>query len=77
MEKNKKKKAKTKYGTVSLPMPLIDKIKERINGTGMTSVSSYVAFVMRQVISLEDDGEVFSKKQEEEIKERLKRLGYY
>ena len=67
------------YGTVSLPLPLIAKIKNKIKGTGMTSVSSYVAFVLRQILSESEEspnsGE-FSKKEEEAIKKRLKALGY-
>ncbi|MEK6873880.1 MAG: CopG family transcriptional regulator [Nanoarchaeota archaeon] len=77
-----KKKDKTEYGTISLPMPLIEKIKERMKGTGMTSVSAYVAFVLRQLFSgsdfknNENSGEVLSTEDEKMIRERLTRLGY-
>ncbi|MHA1197246.1 MAG: CopG family transcriptional regulator, partial [Promethearchaeota archaeon] len=33
---------KVEYTTVSIPKPLADKIKERMKGTGFSSVSSYV-----------------------------------
>jgi hypothetical protein len=75
----KEREEKLEYGTVSLPMPLIEKIKERIKGTGMNSVSSYVAFVLRQVLSSpspENAEEVLSKEDEEAIRRRLKSLGY-
>lgn len=71
---------KVEYSTVSLPKPLIDKIKERMKGTGFPSVSSYVTYVLRQVItSIEDEEkskEAFSKEDEEKVKQRLRDLGY-
>ncbi len=63
---------KVEYGTVSLPAPLIEKIKERIKGTGMTSISGYVAFVLREILSSGNSG----KKEMDEIRARLKSLGY-
>jgi len=67
---------KCKYGTISLPLPLIDAVKKRIEGTGINSVSAYVAFILRQIFSLSPKEEVLDKKTEEEIKERLRNLGY-
>ncbi len=76
----KAKKYKTKYGTVSLPMPLIELIKKNIEGTGMQSVSAYVTFILRQIFSSPkqegNQDEILDKKQEEEIKQRLQHLGY-
>ena len=68
-----KKKAdnKVEYGTVSLPMPLIVKIKEQIKGTGMNSVSAYVAFVLREVLSSSG-----KSGEEDSVRDRLRRLGY-
>jgi hypothetical protein len=66
---------KVEYGTISLPLPLIKKIKERIRGTGMNSVSAYVAFVVREILS--SSKEKFVDKEEiSKIKSRLKSLGY-
>jgi len=67
-----------KYSTVSIPMPLAEKIKERIKGTGFTSVSDYVTFVLREVLSgeEEEEKEPFTKEDEEKVKERLRALGY-
>ena len=68
---------KVKYGTVSLPLPLINKIKERIKGTGMGSVSSYVAFVLRQILASADyPKEPLTKEEEIDVRRKLKRLGY-
>lgn len=65
---------KIEYGTISLPLPLINKIQKRIKGTGMASVSAYVGFVLRQVLS--SDKKDISEKEIKKIKERLKILGY-
>ncbi|RLI91767.1 MAG: CopG family transcriptional regulator [Candidatus Altiarchaeales archaeon] len=68
-----------KHTTVSIPVQLYEKIKKRIEGTGFTSVSDYVTYVLREVLaSLEEEEkeEVFSKEEEEKVKERLRALGY-
>ena len=67
-----------KYSTVSIPTPLVEKVKKHIEGTGFTSVSSYVTYVLREVIANidEEKEEVFSKEDEEKVKERLRALGY-
>jgi Arc/MetJ-type ribon-helix-helix transcriptional regulator len=72
------KKEEKKYTTISIPTPLAEKIKKRIQGTGFTSLSSYVTYVLREVISgIEaEQEEAFSKEDEEKIKERLRALGY-
>jgi Arc/MetJ-type ribon-helix-helix transcriptional regulator len=71
---------KVDYTTVSIPKPLVEKIKERMKGTGFPSVSSYVTYVLRQVISsIEEDEsskEAFTKEEEEKVKQRLRDLGY-
>lgn len=72
----KAKEYKTEYGTVSLPLTLINSIKNKIKGTGISSVSSYVAFVLRQILSSPRSESVLDKEDEKEIKERLKSLGY-
>lgn len=71
---------KVEYTTVSIPKPLAKKIKERMKGTGFSSVSSYVTYVLRQVISSIEEEErtkqAFSKEEEEKVKQRLRDLGY-
>ena len=71
-----KKKKKKKFTTVSIPTPLFKKIEERIKGTGFTSVSSYVTYVLREIIAEDEQEEPFSKEDEERVKERLRALGY-
>ena len=72
--------SETNITTISIPKPLAENIKKRLKGTGFNSVSSYVTYVMRQVVSnieeKEDKKPEFSKKDEQEIKSRLKSLGY-
>lgn len=71
---------KVDYTTVSIPKPLADKIKNRMKGTGFSSVSSYVTYVLRQVLSSIEEEErskqAFTKEEEEKVKQRLRDLGY-
>ena len=71
---------RVEYTTVSIPKILADKIKERMKGTGFPSVSAYVTYVLRQVLSSieeeEKTKEAFTKEEEEKVKQRLRDLGY-
>ena len=72
-------KPKGKFTTVSIPIPLFNKVQKRIEDTGFTSVSSYVAYILRELIANEDEShsdDPFSKKDEEKVKARLRALGY-
>lgn len=75
-----KEENKVAYTTVSIPKPLVQKIKNRMKGTGFSSVSSYVTYVLRQVISSIEEDErtksAFTKEEEEKVKQRLRDLGY-
>jgi Arc/MetJ-type ribon-helix-helix transcriptional regulator len=65
------------FTTVSIPTPLFHQIEERIKGTDFTSVSSYVAYVLHEVVSEEEEEtQPFSKEDEEKVKARLRALGY-
>ena len=71
---------KVEYTTVSIPKPLVEKIKERMKGTGFSSVSSYVTYVLRQILSSIEEEErtkqAFTKEEEDKVKQRLRDLGY-
>ncbi|MFB6088519.1 MAG: CopG family transcriptional regulator, partial [Candidatus Aenigmatarchaeota archaeon] len=71
MTDDKEEKPK-KYTSVSIPVPLFEKVKDRIEDTGFTSVSDYVTFVLREVIATEEEEEeekeAFSKEDEEKVK---------
>ena len=73
-----KEKSKDQFENVPIPKAIVEKIKKRIEQTDFNSVSSYITYVLEEVLSEEDDEEeaVFSKEDEERVKERLKALGY-
>lgn len=74
------KEHKVEYTTVSIPKPLAEKIKESMKGTGFASMSSYVTYVLRQIlpsiVAEEHSKQAFTKEEEEKVKQRLRDLGY-
>ncbi len=63
--------------TVSIPTSLYKKIEEAIKGTESGSVADYIAKVLRESLTKEEPStDVFTKDEEEKVKERLKALGY-
>ena len=65
------------FTTVSIPTSLYKKIEEAIKGTEVGSVSSYIVKVLRESLAKDQPSQdVFSKEDEEKVKERLKALGY-
>ena len=66
--------------TVSIPKALGEKITKKIEETDFDSVSEYVIYVLEQVLSdtsMDDDKkDDFSQEEEDEVRERLKKLGY-
>ena len=67
------------YTTVSIPKTLADKVKKKIEKTGFNSMSDYVTYILREMISNNEDKsnkEAFSKEDEKLVKKRLKSLGY-
>ena len=72
-EKNEKNDKKA----VFLRAELYDRVENRITDLDFGSVDEYVEFVITEILKDEDDGEVtFSEEEEEEVKKRLKALGY-
>lgn len=68
-----------KFTTVSIPVTLFKRIKKLIEGTGFTSVSDYVTYVLREVVAMHEKEkfqEPFSQEDIERIKEKLRALGY-
>jgi len=75
----KPEREKIKYTTVSIPITLYNRIKNLIKDTGFTSVSQYVTYVLREVISAHEEAkckEVFTEEDRKRIIEKLRRLGY-
>ncbi|MDA2935723.1 CopG family transcriptional regulator [Patescibacteria group bacterium AH-259-L05] len=67
---------KRKFTTVSIPSFLFNRIKKRIKNTGFPSVSSYVAYVLREIEASGDKNKALSKEAETKLKKKLKDLGY-
>ena len=62
---------------VELPKSIIEKIKKRIKGTGFESVSSYIAYVLDEILNETDEkSDDFTDEDEKKVKERLRALGY-
>jgi len=69
---------KEKLTGISIPASLVEKIEKRVKETEFDSVSDYISYVLREVLS-EEEGEeeqTFTKEDEEKVKERLRALGY-
>jgi len=67
--------------TISIPAELAEKLRKRAESAGFSSLSSYVTYILRQVLSNieteeETKKESFTKKGEEEVKAKLRKLGY-
>ncbi len=63
---------------MSLPVELYGKIEQRIASTEFRSVDEYVGFVLEEVCKEEgaEEDRAFSKEEEEQVKSRLRALGY-
>ena len=67
------------YVSVKIPKGLYDEILKRVKESDgeFKDVEEYVTFVLSEVVKEEDEEEnVYSPEEEEEIKRRLKALGY-
>lgn len=77
--KRVEEKSDRKFTTVSIPVTLFNRIKRLIEGTGFTSVSDYVTYVLREIVAMHERErftEPFSEEDVEKIKEKLRALGY-
>ncbi len=53
-----------KFTSVSIPTQLFKKIEKRIKGTGFTSVSSYVIYVLREILAEESGSSTVGNRKE-------------
>lgn len=53
--------------TIKIPRPLYNRLQEIVDETGFDSVTNFVVFCMRDIVSGED---------EENVRKRLQKLGY-
>ncbi|MFC2060955.1 CopG family transcriptional regulator [Elusimicrobiota bacterium] len=64
--------------TIKIPKILYNSIKKRIEGTGFSSVTDFIVYVMRDIVScgnLQKESSL-TKKEIEQIRKRLQSLGY-
>ena len=64
--------------TIKIPRELYEKLCEHIEGTGFSSVTEFIVFVMRTLVSTGKLTEEDKLTDEEvrAVRERLRRLGY-
>ena len=64
--------------TIKIPKELYENLKEHIEGTGFSSVTEFIVFVMRTIVSSGKLSEEDKLTAEEvrAVRERLRRLGY-
>jgi metal-responsive CopG/Arc/MetJ family transcriptional regulator len=64
--------------TIKIPKPLYDNISEIIEGSGFNSVTEFIVYILRDLISSRviKKEPSLSKNEIEMIKKRLKSLGY-
>jgi Arc/MetJ-type ribon-helix-helix transcriptional regulator len=65
-----------KFTSVSIPTFLFDKVKERMGRSGFPSVSAYVAYILREILSEKDEDSPLVGEDSEKVKNRLRSLGY-
>ncbi len=64
--------------SVPIPAELYDAIAQRVQETEFNSVEEYVTFVLEEVLKDDDEEDeiAFTPEDEEEVKKRLRALGY-
>ncbi len=64
--------------TIKIPRPLYAKIQQLTEGSGFNSPTDFIVYVLRDVISEStgDDREHFSPEELQQLKQKLKNLGY-
>ncbi|MCL5107031.1 MAG: ribbon-helix-helix domain-containing protein [Candidatus Parvarchaeota archaeon] len=68
-----------KFTTVSIPKPLADKAKKLIEKTGFTSLSSFVEYLLREIVSESNEdkkGREGKDQQVLDLEDKLRKLGY-
>jgi Arc/MetJ-type ribon-helix-helix transcriptional regulator len=64
--------------TLKIPRELYEKLKEMIEGTGFSSVTEFIVFVMRSLASsgkIKEEDEL-TDEEVKAVRERLRKLGY-
>lgn len=69
----------TPSATIAIPQPLFKKIEDKIKGTHFVTVSSYVTYILQEVLTETEKSTIkdkLSEADEESVKQRLRALGY-
>ena len=65
------------YIEIKLPRKLYEEALKNAKEAGFNDFNEFLIFILEQLTSEEETGrEVFSKEEEEKVKERLRALGY-
>jgi len=63
--------------TIKIPRPLYNRIKDIVDGSGFNSVTDFVVYVLRDIVSDKASGDDSASKDDlDAIRRRLKTLGY-
>ncbi len=64
--------------TLKIPRPLYEKLQQIIPGTGYSSVTEFVVYVLRDLAATHElsEAEPYSEAELIRVKERLRSLGY-
>ena len=65
--------------TIKIPRPLYEKISAVIDGAGYDSVTDFVVYVLRDIVSthgLSEEDHAHTEEDLEKLKDRLRSLGY-
>jgi Arc/MetJ-type ribon-helix-helix transcriptional regulator len=64
--------------TIKIPRPLYEKIGHVIEGAGYNSVTDFVVYILRDIVSTHRfaDHEAYTEEDLKAVKERLRSLGY-
>jgi Arc/MetJ-type ribon-helix-helix transcriptional regulator len=63
--------------TVKIPRPLYRKIQQVVDGSGFNSPTDFIVYVLRDLMGeAEERGNEFNPDELEDIKRKLKNLGY-
>jgi len=69
---------KPSKATIKIPRPLYEKIGHLIEGSGYNSVTDFICYVLRDIVSAHGgvSGAPYSEEELAQVKEHLRRLGY-
>ena len=63
--------------TIKIPRPLYNRIKKIVEGSGFNSVTDFIVYVLRDIVSSSStDEDQLTKEELLAIRRRLKSLGY-